>query len=87
MPFLGRNEKHRVKFAGALCALAAWLLFGAAPRSLAITPTGVQYTAVSSTSLSVSWTLDTPGAETPFIVISTMSTFNMWLYSAAGALG
>ena len=50
-------------------------------------PSSVNFTSVSSDSVSVSWVLDTPAAETPFMALSTDPSFSVTVSSALLALG
>ena len=50
-------------------------------------PSSVNFTSVSTYSASISWTLDTPGTETPLMVLSTDPSFSVTLSSAILTLG
>ena len=50
-------------------------------------PVNVQWVYVSSTQARVSWELEAPAAESPFIAISTVANFSVTVSSAAGSLG
>lgn len=50
-------------------------------------PSAVNFTSVSTVSASVSWTLDTPGNESPLMVLSAYPSFSVTLSSAVLALG
>jgi len=53
----------------------------------AILPANVQWVYVSSTQARVSWELDTPATEAPWMAISTAPDFNVTLSSAIGSVG
>jgi Fibronectin type III domain len=53
----------------------------------AVTPTGIIFDTVSTDTVNVSWTLDTPATEAPFMVISTASDFSSYISSTTGSLG
>lgn len=67
-----------------LLALVSHLFTGALSASVPSLP---QFDSVSSNSVSVSWTLDTPGTETPWMAISTDPSFSTAVSSAALSLG
>ena len=67
-----------------LIALAAALF---PVRAAAATPTNVQFTHVSSATLSLSWTLDDPANQTPYVVLSTVSDYSKNLIDTPGTLG
>ncbi len=71
----------------AACFLAVALGFFYARPAAATPPTGVQFLSFSSTTVTVSWTLDTPASESPLVVLSTMSDFSVVTASVTGALG
>ncbi|OGS30342.1 MAG: hypothetical protein A2218_01625 [Elusimicrobia bacterium RIFOXYA2_FULL_53_38] len=68
-----------------LWALLAWLFTPAAGYCAA--PSDVQFTAVSTDTVSLSWVLDAPSAESPLMVISTASDFSVAFSSETGGLG
>lgn len=68
-----------------LCAITLFVL--TSTELFASVPTSVQFTAVSSNTASVSWSLDTPGTETPLVVISTDASFAVAASSGTLALG
>ncbi|MHB0996787.1 MAG: hypothetical protein ACYC2I_10495 [Elusimicrobiales bacterium] len=66
-------------------AAAAWLFFTG--FSHASVPTAVHFNWTSTHSVSVSWTLDAPGTETPWMALSDDQSFSAWISSAALVLG
>ncbi|MFA6091543.1 MAG: hypothetical protein WCU88_00425 [Elusimicrobiota bacterium] len=50
-------------------------------------PSSVQWASVSSTTVQLSWVLDTPASEAPLIVLSTASDFSVSLASVTGSVG
>ena len=61
---------------GCVYLLVAAVLFCiCAETAFAVTPANVQFTATSSNSVQISWSLDTPSDEYPLIVISLVSNF------------
>jgi len=50
-------------------------------------PSSVNFTSVSTNSAAISWTLDTPGTETPLMVLSPDPSFSVTVSSASLALG
>lgn len=53
----------------------------------AATPTNVQFTSVSSESISASWSLDNPSTEQPLAVLSEASDFSTVVSSGTGSIG
>lgn len=54
---------------------------------LAPLPSNLQFTAASSASVSMSWTLSRPAAHTPVVVVSTSADFTALVASGTGSLG
>lgn len=62
-------------------AAAVWLFFTGV--SYASAPTAVHFNWTSTHSASISWTLDNPVSQNPWMVLSTDSLFDTWLSSSS----
>ncbi|MCK5582268.1 MAG: fibronectin type III domain-containing protein, partial [Elusimicrobiales bacterium] len=70
-----------------ICITAFAFIYIFSSVAEAVTPVSVNTDLVSTDTISVSWALDAPSTEYPFMVISTSSDFSSYVSSATGSLG
>ncbi|MCK5582216.1 MAG: fibronectin type III domain-containing protein, partial [Elusimicrobiales bacterium] len=70
-----------------ICTLAFAFIGVFSPIARAAAPTSVGIDSVSTDTVNVSWTLDSPATQTPFMVISALSDFSSYISSTTGSLG